>query len=182
MFKKLKSSMIKLAREDQSTTMVVGTSGGGNRNASAIAYTGSVTEPGGMGARSASQDFIKPDMMDQMIGKALNFGNQNKSSIKSRPPTKPFGKRFAGQLLGGKPPIQPRGRGLAQGQEDGGAESQGMGVGGFVGASGATLQGKKRASSAVPHQQQQAEDSFKYLDPDEDHLGANAQMTSLIEI
>ena len=41
------------------------------------------------------------------------------------------------------------------------------------------MQSKKRASSAVP--QQQKEDSFKYLDPDEDHIGNNDQMGELIE-
>lgn len=65
--------------------------------------------------------------MDQMIGKALNFGNQNKNGPSSSKPSqqKPFGKRLAGQLLGGKPPIQPRGRGAFLGGDEGGG-AQGL--------------------------------------------------------
>lgn len=59
-------------------------------------------------------------------------------------------------MLAGKPPILPRGR-TTTNAEDNSAPN-------FT---------KKRASSALPKGQSQPEESFKYLDPDEDHLGAN---------
>ena len=64
MFKKLKSSMIKLTKDEhQSNSVILGSN------------LQSATEPG-MG-RSASQDFVNPKQMDAMINRALNIDNKN---------------------------------------------------------------------------------------------------------